>query len=292
MADPLRWFEPLVATPTDAVRWACILEATAPKPGNVFPGRPFDNLRYLDFVTAAEITADCFARAERISEGMLAAVEETASRCKTNVNLGIVLLLGPLVAADRRMLEGHVLDRNPAIWTESISGQLAELDDLDGQNVFRAIAAASAGGLGHVDQMDIHHSAGPVDLLAAMQLAADRDQIARQYVTAFDEVVHQVVPLLHQSIDHCGDVLQGICRAHVRLLAASPDSLISRKNGYEAAQQVQTLAGSIDLDDRASIENLDASLRTSDHRRNPGTTADLIAAGLYLLLRTPKNRET
>ena len=36
-----------------AAQLACILEASAPKPGNVSPGRPFEDLRYEDFVASA-----------------------------------------------------------------------------------------------------------------------------------------------------------------------------------------------------------------------------------------------
>ena len=87
------------------------------------------------------------------------------------------------------------------------------------------------------------------------------------------------------------DVLQGICRAHVQLLGLAPDSLSARKNGLDAAAQVQSLARSVAWHDRPSVERLDASLRGPAHKLNPGTTADLIAAGLYLLLRTSVIRE-
>ena len=46
-----------VRTTADAIRWACLLDATAPKAGNVYPGCPFADLTYAHFVTAAEITA-------------------------------------------------------------------------------------------------------------------------------------------------------------------------------------------------------------------------------------------
>jgi triphosphoribosyl-dephospho-CoA synthase len=73
------------------------------------------------------------------------------------------------------------------------------------------------------------------------------------------------------------------------MLAADPDSLISRKNGQPEAVRVQSLARGVDLDDPESYEAFDSFLRDSTHRLNPGTTADLIAAGLYLLLRSPPN---
>ena len=88
MSDPWNWLAPVVTSPAEAVRWACLLEATAPKVGNVYPGRPFENLSYADFVAAADIAARSFANPTRFSEAVLSAVLET-SRCRaTNVNLG------------------------------------------------------------------------------------------------------------------------------------------------------------------------------------------------------------
>jgi triphosphoribosyl-dephospho-CoA synthase len=217
---------------------------------------------------------------------MLAAISETASKLGTNVNLGIVLLLGPLVAADRVLSADTTSNRTKNAWMESITRQLADMDDRDGQNVFQAIAASSAGGLGTVDELDVHSPQSSINVLAAMKLAADRDLIARQYATSFADVIDQVAPRLHASILKCGDVLQGICLAHVELMAWVPDSLIARKCGKDAAVRVQELARSVGLQDRNSVERLDAELRSDDHVLNPGTTADLIAAGLYLLLRS------
>src|SRR6516225_6597090 len=36
-----------------AAQLACLLEASAPKPGNVSPGRHFEDLRYEDFLASA-----------------------------------------------------------------------------------------------------------------------------------------------------------------------------------------------------------------------------------------------
>jgi len=287
MIDATLGLRPHVNTPENAVRWCCILEATAPKAGNVFPSRSFRDLTYQDFVEAGEITAECFSHAGRISECMLQAVIKTTTLRRTNVNLGIVLLLGPLVAADRNLLKRQPDVRGPDTWRSAINDHLSRLDRIDGQNIFRAIASASAGGLGQVDEMDVHAEHADIDVLAAMRLASDRDQIAKQYACGFSELIDEVLPLLRGSILECGDVLSGVCRAHVRLLASRPDSLIARKNGAEAAERVQSLAAMVDLEDPKSLQRFDDALRSPDHRLNPGTTADLIAAGLYLLLRTP-----
>ena len=48
---------------------ACLLEATAPKPGNVHPDASFVDLCYADFVGLAEVAAPALASASRVEWG-------------------------------------------------------------------------------------------------------------------------------------------------------------------------------------------------------------------------------
>ena len=43
--------------------------------------------------------------------------------------------------------------------------------------------------------------------------------------------------------------------------------------------------GSLGFNPQGAAAELDYWLRSDGHRRNPGTTADLVAAGLFVLLR-------
>ena len=284
--------------PADAVRWACILEATAPKAGNVYPGRDFGDLTYIDFVTAAEITASCFDQSvASFSESVLRATERIARTVGTNVNLGILLLLGPIVESDPwgdASLPGSTLtvgrgDRSEH-WKSRVITTLESLTKGDSIRLYGAINTASPGGMGQADDMDL---AGPPpdDFVAAMQAAKSWDRIARNYADGFSDLFDTVVPMLASCIEHEADLLAGIAIAHLRLLAAEPDTLIARKFGQEVALQVQRRAN-FDPSIEENRESFDRFLRTgvSDGqgkftRINPGTTADLIAAGLYILLR-------
>jgi triphosphoribosyl-dephospho-CoA synthase len=83
-----------------------------------------------------------------------------------------------------------------------------------------------------------------------------------------------------------------IVHAHVRQLAKTPDSLIARKCGVEIARESADRAAAVlasgapgDAAYQSALATFDAWLRADGHRRNPGTTADLIAAGLFVLLR-------
>ncbi|MFM9066401.1 MAG: triphosphoribosyl-dephospho-CoA synthase [Planctomycetota bacterium] len=261
---------------------ACLLEATAPKVGNVHRSADFEDLSFTDFAVSAAIVGPVFDQVSELGVGatILAAVQATQRVVRTNTNLGLVLLIAPLAAVPRT---------SPI--ASGIGNVLASLQEQDAQAIYEAIRLARPGGLGEAPRMDVHGPA-PARLLDAMQAAADRDLVARQYTNEFAEVLQQVVPWLVETRLAGASLTQAIIHTQVRLLAAQPDSLIVRKCGFEAAQMAQRFAnmaldaGSYDDDNYlAVLADLDFWMRSDGHRRNPGTTADLIAAGLFVALR-------
>ena len=86
---------------------ACLLEVSAPKPGNVSPGRHFHDTRYEDFLASAVAIGPALApaRGRPLGATIRAAVEATARWTRSNTNLGIVLLLAPLARAALRRRE-------------------------------------------------------------------------------------------------------------------------------------------------------------------------------------------
>ena len=295
--DPLQPFRHRCTSPSAAIRWACILEATAPKAGNVFPGQSFADLNYSDFIAAAELTSQCFIhKAKRISERMLDSIIQVRDQQGTNVNLGIVLLLGPLVAADEAIHNALIPTKastpkrsqitSLSDWINPVSKTLDQFDQVDGSCIYRAIALASAGGLGTSNELDVNETHRSIDICEAMIVAKDRDQIAKQYSIGFRELILELTPILSDSISATGDVLRGVCQAQIQFLAKTPDTLIARKNGLRVAREVQNRAKSVDPWDATQVDSLDQYLRSNGHQLNPGTTADLLAAALYLLLRT------
>src|SRR3954454_1458483 len=85
-------------TLAEQIELACVLEATARKPGNVHPAAAFADLRYEDFLRAAAVSAPILARAGELGIGgaVFDAVKATRAATGTNVNLGMCLLLAPL----------------------------------------------------------------------------------------------------------------------------------------------------------------------------------------------------
>ena len=83
------------------VTLACMLEVSAPKPGNVHRGADFEDLTFYDFIQSAVAIGSVFERHQVLSLGQLvfAAVEATRSVVSTNTNLGLILLMAPLAKA-------------------------------------------------------------------------------------------------------------------------------------------------------------------------------------------------
>ncbi|QDV64491.1 ATP:dephospho-CoA triphosphoribosyl transferase [Crateriforma conspicua] len=282
----------MIRTVGDAIRWACVLEATAPKPGNVHPGREFDDLSFAHFAQAAEIAAVQLSRTDLgWGQRIESTVVQTRRTTGTNVNLGIALLIAPLVEAVTQTDYSASADATSPWWRfDSVESVLSSISVRQSRAVFRAIAHAMAGGMNPSDEsddleMDVHDDrANHDDLMAAMRLASDRDAIAREYASGFDSLLHQMTPLLKQCIDETGGTIQGICLAQHRWLQENTDSLIARKCGSDVASKVRQWFREADFENPSSIRTLDERLRSDGNRLNPGTTADLLAAALFVLL--------
>lgn len=258
---------------------ACLLEIAAPKPGNVHRGADFEDVGFTDFAASAVAIGPAMERASRsVGAAVLEAVQATRQIAATNTNLGIVLLLAPLAAA-AAPLRGD------------LARVLASLNANDCRLAYEAIRHAQPGGLGKEQQMDVADEA-PADLLAAMRQAADRDLVARQYVNDFEQGFECAAPWLVEGCRAGWSMSTAIVHAHLRLMSEFPDSLIARKCGAAVAQRssdmaAQALEAGTPADEVfwLAAGDLDFWLRSDGHKRNPGTTADLITAGLFVCLR-------
>jgi triphosphoribosyl-dephospho-CoA synthase len=201
-----------------AAQLACLLEASAPKPGNVSPGRHFADARYEDFLASAVAIGAPLGGAGTRSVGATVrlAVEATARWTRSNTNLGIVLLLAPIARAalgekgdgshfpgpeevlkrgerpvfppeaeGQNTRDGYLLP-GPRMRPVPFSGTLREavrrvLDETtveDARETYAAIRSAAPGGLGQLETEDVANEP-TITLLDAMRLAADRDAVAR-----------------------------------------------------------------------------------------------------------------
>jgi triphosphoribosyl-dephospho-CoA synthase len=260
------------------VRTACLWEARARKAGNVHPFAEFHDLKYADFVRSGEAIAPVLeaCRDEPLGITILEAIRATRTVVNTNTNLGIVLLLAPLSKVQAPNTLQALIDASTIA---------------DAKHVYEGIRLAVPGGLGRVDEQDV--AAEPTQTLKeVMVLAANRDLVARQYANGFSEVLNEGVPALLDGWERFKSVEAAILACQIHWLARHPDSLMVRKRGPGKARRVQTKAQAIlgagGLATSEGLQlylNLDRRLRAEAHSRNPGTTADLITACLFVALR-------
>jgi len=262
---------------------ACLLEVSAPKPGNVSPARHFHDTRYEDFLASAAAIGPALARAgERpLGATIRAAVEATARWTRSNTNLGIVLLLAPLARAALRH-QGQLRD--------GVREVLATTTIDDAAEVYAAIRRARPGGLGSAAAEDVA-GAPTVALRESMALAAERDSVAREYVTDFAITFELGAPAVRTGREAGLDWSDTVVEAYLAILAALPDTHIARKLGRAEAEEVSRgarevrAAGGIRTEaGRRALAGFDMALRSPDNRRNPGTTADLTCAAVFVVI--------
>ena len=278
-----------------AAQLACLLEVSAPKPGNVSPGRHFADTRYEHFLASAAAIGRAFQSAgtQPIGVTIRAAIEATAHWAPANTNLGMVLLLAPLARAAEpgRPPNGvRPHKRDDSTFGDELRRVLAGTTVADARDVYAAIRLASPGGLGRADEQDVAHEPTRT-LLEVMELAASRDAVAREYATAFATTFGTSAPALRRAR---GDGLSwddAIVETFLTILAAGPDTHIARRAGVglatdvsRQAQAVCAAGGVRSVTGRTALAALDDALRDRDNRANPGTTADLTAAAIFVVL--------
>ena len=281
MTRPPAWQAADVAA---AAQFACLLEASAPKPGNVSLFASFRDATYEDFLASAAAIGPAFAAAgeQPLGATIRTAVEATARWAPSNTNLGLVLLLAPLARAALR----------PGLETlrAQLASTLADTTVADARDVYAAIRSAAPGGLGRASEQDVADTP-TATLREAMVLARDRDAIAREYATDFEATFGVGAPALRRALSDGLGWRDGVVEAYLTLLAVAPDTHIARKLGSDAAATVQRRARAVldaggvrTMAGREATAALDRELRDEANTLNPGATADLTGASIYVVL--------
>lgn len=283
--------------------------AAAPTPGNVDRDRDHDDLRFEHFLAGAVGARDGLSMAatdESIGAAFERAVEGMSQQSGGNTQFGALLLLIPLVraaASDDGL-------------TPTTARQIVEQTTVDD-------AAAFYRAFDHVDvrvddppdsfePLDVRRGSTAIPALRERELtlqdvlaaSADRDGVAREWTNGFKRSFETASRLAGSSdggpVDGQSPVETWIvapdrladraARAHLALLAEQPDSLIVTAHDESTAASVRRRARELlsglpeQPPEKATIETFAADL--VDRGVNPGMTADLLAAGLFIALET------
>lgn len=280
-----------------AAQAACVLEADAPKIGNVTRYSDFEDTTLEDFHLSGILIGPLLNDTLEVGVGqtILRGARLTHSRVGRNTNLGILMLLCPLAASWLRLLEMQHINFSPREgflkhWREENHLALQALSKDDATAVYEAIRLLSPGGLGEVSSYDVREVDQPsITLLEAMCISAERDMIGDEYRTNFAMVFELALPKLEQNLTSGLSMPKAIAQTHLELIAMRGDSLIKRKNGddiYEdiraRARNVRDLGGLLTPAGTTAFYKLDEYMRRDGNSLNPGSTADILAAAIFV----------
>ena len=261
------------------------MEVCARKPGNVSRDHDFSDTSFEDFLLSAIAISPAFESAAESGVGQVIwqAALDTRRWVRPNTNLGLILLLVPLVKA---AVKASGLDNI----RQSLRLILNSLSIEDARLAYAAIRLARPGGLGKVSEADIAEEPA-ITLLQAMILAQSWDSIASEYATGFSITFEIGLPALKRALLETADFSHAVVQAYLTILSRIPDTLIARKIGFESARQVSLhaeealgLGGVFTPKGREAVLKMDKTLRNPAHTLNPGATADLTAAAIFLEL--------
>jgi len=293
---------------------ALLLEVSAyPKPGNVHRTRDFVNTRFEHFLASAVALVPHFRlaalRGSKVPAGPIHSGElmigerirravESCSQWQHggNTSLGAILLLIPISYA-----AGIVPSQEPLKAQEirkNLRRVVRSTNKTDAVNVYRAISVASPGGMGKVPELDVYDKGSlariremNMSLLDIFRISSGYDTISSEWVRGFPVTFEIGLPFLVRELRATWDINTAIVDTYLRILSQVPDTLVARKLGIGRAREVSLMAkrvlkvgGMKTPRGRKEVERMDRSLQRMDHRCNPGTTADLTASALSILL--------
>jgi len=261
---------------------ALLLEvAGTPKPGNVDRHRDYPDLRFEHFLAGAvgarrglRPAADG-ARVGRAFERGVAGMSEQSGG---NTQFGALLMLMPLVqtAATGRL--------SPA-GAAAVAEATTVADACDFYRAFEHVDVAVDDPPADLDDLDVRRGGAAADALRergttlydVMDLSADDDGVAAEWTSGFERTFAAAEWLL----DAEGPVYRRTSRTFLRLLAEAEDTFVATRNGPEAAAEATRRAQAV-LDGEEDAEALAEAF--VDRDINPGTTADVTAAALFVAL--------
>lgn len=282
-----------------AVQIASLLEASAAKPGNVYPNKDFEDLNYHHFLYSSAAVFPAFLDLESKSVGniILEGIKQTHSFIKTNTNLGILLLISPLAAAYVSLRKKKLTAPNnnrkfKQVLRQEVESILKNLTIKDAKLVYQAINHSKAGNLAEVEKGDIKDKV-ELSLYQAMKLSQNRDQIAAEYVNGFSFIFDFAYPVFKKNQKKFSKLDDAIIQSYLEILAEQPDTLIARKWGNDFAAEISERAKKLltklkNITEyelrKKSIQKFDQYLRSKEEKINPGTTADFTAAVIFLTI--------
>ncbi|MFC4541968.1 triphosphoribosyl-dephospho-CoA synthase [Halosolutus amylolyticus] len=272
--------------PADNAELALLLEvAGTPKPGNVDRHRDLDDLRFEHFLAGAvgaREGLDLAANGAAVGPAFERAIEGMATHGE-NSQFGALLLVIPLVRAARDDLSQPV--------AESVVEGTTVADAAAFYRAFEHVDVFVGDPPEDMEPLDVRRGADAIPaledrgltLLDVMDRSVPGDDVAREWIRGFERSFTAAERLAAAD----GPPTDRAATVFLSLLAERPDTLVVKRHGEAVAAEVTERAA--ELVDRDALETDRAAVETFadelvDRGVNPGTTADLTAAGLFIAL--------
>jgi triphosphoribosyl-dephospho-CoA synthase len=151
--------------------------------------------------------------------------------------------------------------------------------------------------LGKINELDVmddtslmHIKNEQLTLSDIFQKCADRDSICEEWISDFRTTFEVGYKYFRDALKSY-DVNYSIVKTFLNILSHKPDSLINRKSGYKKAVEVSTKAKLLleklklrSDQDLEMVWEFDKELQYAGGALNPGTTADITAASIFIAL--------
>ncbi|PXF51301.1 MAG: fumarate hydratase [Candidatus Methanophagaceae archaeon] len=282
---------------------ALLLEVSAyPKPGNVSRTHDFAETSYEHFLASAvavypvlrEAAARGFAwkggGGVGVGELVRRAVEESVAwQSGGNTHFGALLLLVPLAVA----AGSYKPDLDPGLLKRRAEEVVQNTSVEDAVELYRAFPKAKVKVRAGVPEFDLTDAGGVREIRASgkslheiLEISASYDLISRELVGGFEKTF-RYAELLKDWIknkDKERRVNDAVTNAYLRLLSEERDTFVEMKFGAEKSESVRRRAEEIVNSGckRGEVEEFDEELIKEGV--NPGSTADIIAAALFVAL--------
>jgi len=284
---------------TQNLTLACLLEASVPKPGNVSPVHAFHNTRYEHYLAgsvAVGLTLGKLASPDfnfSVGWSVFQAVKNNLQiQSGGNTHLGIILLLAPLAKAAKEKVETPDQLRN------NLRKVIQNLDSVETEYYFKAINMANPGGLLPVKELDVRDYSTlkiiqeqKLPVIDFMKVSKDHNSVSYEYVTDFSLTFELGLPYLTrlQAADEPFVVNKAVLLVYLKFLSERLDTLVMGKFDKKTADNVKAEAKNIfelyennEPHAQAQLEKFNNDLNS--RKINPGMTADLTAATLFVAL--------
>ena len=267
-----------------AFEYACKLDVFSIKPGNVLIDYPAYGMTHKDFLQSSMACSDIICEHNMdIGEKILESVKASIDVVGCNTNLGIILLCVPIV-------EAIYLDKDHKFKQSNLKIVLDGINIEQTKTIYKAINAANAGGMGFKDKFDLKsRKITDFKLIDAMKFASEYDYIAAEYSTYFNCIINNIAINWRNNFRLMNDAECATTATFLQQISLNPDSLIARKYDLNTAKQVSERFKSL-AEDYCKLKNpnilnnklllMDSELKIQG--LNPGTTADVVVASIFL----------